>query len=95
MKGKIMEITTVLLVGLFVGWIASFLVEGQGLGTLKDILVGILGSFVGGFLLRVLGLTAYGLWGSLMMSVVGAVVFLFIVELLTRPRPYRKSLDDF
>lgn len=86
-----MNIIVFLLVGLLAGWIASGLVEGQGLGTLGDMLVGIIGAFVGGFIFNIFGLTAYGFWASLVMSVIGASVFLFVVRLFSGSR---KSLGQ-
>jgi len=78
-----MNIVGFLLVGLFAGWIASFIVEGHGLGPLGDMIVGVVGAFFGGFIFNSFGLTAYGFWGSLGMSVIGAVVFLFVIGLFT------------
>lgn len=79
-----MNIIAFLLIGLFAGWIASSLIQGHGLGTPGDIIVGVIGAFVGGFVFDIFGITTYGFWGSLGMSVVGALVFLFIVGLFTR-----------
>ena len=78
-----MNIIAFLLVGLIAGWIAGSIVEGHGLGTLGDIVVGIVGAFVGGFIFDIFGITAYGFWGSLGMAVVGATVFLFIIGMFT------------
>lgn len=80
-----MGIVAFLIVGLIAGWVASLLVEGHGLGTLGDLIVGVIGALVGGFIFNILGVTAYGFWGSVGMSVVGASVFLFIVGLFARP----------
>jgi uncharacterized membrane protein YeaQ/YmgE (transglycosylase-associated protein family) len=73
-----------LLIGLVVGWLAGILVKGRGFGVLGDILVGIVGAFVGGFLAGVFGIQPVTGLGALAMSVVGAVVVLAIVKAVRR-----------
>ena len=74
-----------LVVGLVAGWLASAVVGG-GFGLIGDIVVGIVGAFVGGFLFRTLGLgTPFGgLAGSIFVAFVGAVVLLLCLRLLRR-----------
>jgi uncharacterized membrane protein YeaQ/YmgE (transglycosylase-associated protein family) len=80
-----------LLVGLFAGWLSGQILNGQGYGLLKDILIGIVGAFVGGFIFNVFGITAYGLLGDVVMSVVGAISFLLVVNMITGTlRPTRR-----
>ncbi len=80
-----MHIITFLLIGLFAGWIASQLVDGQGRGAIGNIVIGILGAFVGGFIFETLGVNAYGFWGNVAMSAVGAVTLLVVLGALVRP----------
>ncbi len=80
-----MNILAFLLVGLLAGWIASVLMEGHGLGALGDIIVGIIGAILGGMIFNLFGVYTYGFWPSVGMSVVGAVVFLFLLGLFTTP----------
>ncbi len=87
-----MNILVFLVVGLFAGWIASSLVKGHGLGTLRDVIVGIIGALVGGFIFNIFGITAYGFWGSLGMSIIGAMVFLFIISVLNGSHSSTKQL---
>lgn len=84
-----MHIITFLFIGLCAGWIASHVVDGHGRGTIGNIVIGILGAFVGGFIFEALGVHAYGLWGSIAMSAVGAVTLLVLLGVLFRPS--RKS----
>lgn len=74
-----------LLVGLISGWLASLIV-GRGGGILWDILVGILGAYVGGHLFHWLGLRVplRGLPGTILVAVVGAVVFLLVLRFVLR-----------
>ena len=61
------------------------LVKGTGLGLFRDILLGIVGSVVGGWLFQTLGLTiGGGIIGALIPPVVGAVLVLLIVKAVRR-----------
>ena len=74
-----------LLIGAVAGWLAGQLMRGGGFGLLGNIIVGIIGAFVGGFLFSLVGLSAgSGLVGSLITAVVGAAVLLFIVGLFKK-----------
>ena len=84
-----MNIVAFLLVGLIAGWLAGKIVEGHGLGAGLDIVVGVVGAFIGGLLSdRVIG-TTYGLWGSIAIATLGAIILLVIARLIgagtTRP----------
>ncbi len=74
-----------IIVGGIAGWLASLLVQGTGLGIVGDVIVGIVGAFIGGFVLSLLlpgtfGLTGFNL-GSLIVAFIGAVILLFVVKL--------------
>ena len=77
-----------IVLGLVAGFIASKLVNKAGDGMILDILLGIVGAVVGGWLFHAFGMT--GVTGfnaySLIVAVVGAVVFLIIYHALFRRR---------
>ena len=60
------------------------LLKGGGFGLLGNIIVGVIGAVVGGFLFGLLGMAAGGLLGSIVTATVGAVVLLFLVGLLKK-----------
>jgi len=71
-----------LIVGAIAGWLAGQIMKGSGYGLLVNIILGIVGAFVGSWLFGVLGISvASGLVGSLITAVIGAVVILFIASL--------------
>ena len=79
-----MSLITYLIIGLLAGWIASHLMEGRGFGLLGDIIIGIIGAFIGGYIFSWLGIAAGGFIGNLVMSAIGAIVLLFVVNLFRR-----------
>jgi uncharacterized membrane protein YeaQ/YmgE (transglycosylase-associated protein family) len=58
--------------------------KGGGFGLIGDIVVGVLGSFLGGWLLPKLGLSIGGDFGGFITAVIGAVILLFIVRLIKK-----------
>ena len=79
-----MDLLTWCIVGLVAGILASLVMGGTGYGLIGDIIIGIVGAFVGGWLFRQLGVTAPfgGLAGVIFVAFVGAVVLLFVLKLL-------------
>ncbi len=69
-----------LIIGAIAGWLAGTLVKGRGFGIIVDIIVGIVGAFIGSWVFGLLGLTAWGLLGQLCMASVGAVILLVIIK---------------
>jgi uncharacterized membrane protein YeaQ/YmgE (transglycosylase-associated protein family) len=83
-----MSILAWLVVGLVAGWIGSMIVNRGGEGLIMDIVLGVVGAFVGGFLFNMLGHT--GVTGiniySIFVAAVGAVVVLVITHAVFRRR---------
>jgi uncharacterized membrane protein YeaQ/YmgE (transglycosylase-associated protein family) len=72
-------------VGLIAGWLASAVV-GDGYGLVGDIVIGVVGAFVGGYLFRALHVVSpfAGLAGRIFVAFVGALVLLLALRLLHR-----------
>lgn len=73
-----------IVIGLFSGFIAGRIMRGGGFGLLANLLVGIVGGVLGGWVFGLFGFEATGLLGSLVTSVVGAVLFLWIASLFSK-----------
>ena len=71
-----------LVIGLLAGWIAGRLTKGSGFGLVGNLVLGVVGAFVGGLLFWVLGLTAQNLIGQIVTAVIGAIVFLYVAAKL-------------
>ena len=85
-----MEIETILLwavIGLIAGWLASAIVGG-GYGVIGDIVVGVVGAFLGGILFRAFGVASPfgGIAGTIFIAFIGAIVLLVLLRLITRAR---------
>lgn len=80
-----MEFLWFILVGLVAGWLAGMVMKGGGFGLIGDIVVGVVGAVLGGFLFRFLGFsTGKGLAGAIVVATVGAVVLIFLLRLIKR-----------
>lgn len=82
-----MDLLYILIIGAVSGWLAGMLMGGNSGGLLWDIILGIVGSFVGGWLLAKLGVSLR--LGSptvnlIVTSVIGAAVVLFVAGLLRK-----------
>src|ERR1017187_449757 len=82
--GATMWLIWTILIGILAGFLAGQIVKGHGMGVLVDLVVGVVGSVLGGWIFTLLGLGAYGLIGQLIMAVIGAVVLLLLVRALKR-----------
>jgi uncharacterized membrane protein YeaQ/YmgE (transglycosylase-associated protein family) len=79
------SIIIMIIVGAIAGWLAGKIVRGAGFGLIWDIVIGIIGAFIGVWLLTRLGVMPFsGFFGSIVNATIGAVVLLFIVGLVRR-----------
>lgn len=73
-----------IVIGVLAGWIAEKLMKRDH-GLLTNLLVGVVGSFIGAFLAeRVFNLAYAGWWASLAVSTAGAILLLFLLGLIRR-----------
>jgi len=61
--------------------------KGSGFGLVGDLVVGVIGSFIGVWLFGLLHISAGGIIGLLIASVVGALLLLYLVRIVRRSRP--------
>lgn len=77
------------LIGLAAGFLAGLIMRGKGFGFIGNLIVGIVGAVLGGWLFGVLNIERWlphGLVGSLITATAGAVVLLFLIGLIFRKR---------
>lgn len=75
-----------IVIGLIAGWIAGHVTRGRGFGCIVDVILGLIGAVIGGWIFTKLGIVAWGFWGSLASAVVGAVVLVAIARLFSGSR---------
>jgi uncharacterized membrane protein YeaQ/YmgE (transglycosylase-associated protein family) len=73
-----------LLIGLIAGWLASRIMRAGPFGLVGDLIVGVVGAFIGGWLFGLIGISAGGVLGSLVTALVGAIVLLYVLRLIKR-----------
>ena len=72
------NLIVLLLVGLIAGFLASKVMTGSGMGLIWDIVVGVLGAFLGGWLAGLVGIAVGGLLAEIIVAFIGAVILLFV-----------------
>ena len=77
-------------IGAAAGWLAGQFMRGHGFGLLGDIIVGVIGAFLGGYLWPSGLALGGGLLGRLIVAVIGAVLLLFVVRLFSGRRAGRR-----
>lgn len=73
-----------LLIGAIAGWLAGQIMKGGGYGLVGDIIVGIIGAFVGGWLFGRLGIAAGGIIGMIIAATVGAIILIALLRMIKR-----------
>jgi uncharacterized membrane protein YeaQ/YmgE (transglycosylase-associated protein family) len=81
-----MNVLVFLFIGLIAGFLASKVLSGKGLGILADIVVGIIGSFIGAWLASLDGISIGGFLGQVVVAFVGAIILLLILHMVTGRR---------
>ncbi|MCE2869673.1 MAG: GlsB/YeaQ/YmgE family stress response membrane protein [Gammaproteobacteria bacterium] len=79
-----MNLIIFLVIGALAGWLAGVIMKGGGFGLIGNIVVGVVGAFLGGWLLPKLGVSIGGDFGGFITAVIGAVILLFIVRLIKK-----------
>jgi len=80
-----MGIVWFILIGLAAGFLAGWLTKGSGFGWVGNLVVGVVGAFISGYIIfPLLGLKTEGLIGSLIAATIGAVVLLLILGFISK-----------
>ncbi len=80
------SLLVILFVGLVAGWLAGEIMRGYGFGLIGDIVIGIVGAFIGDWLLPRLGIhLGVGLLAAIVNATIGAVVLLLLIRLVRGP----------
>jgi uncharacterized membrane protein YeaQ/YmgE (transglycosylase-associated protein family) len=78
-----------LLIGLVAGFLAGKVMKGSGYGLIGDLVIGVVGAFLGGWIFGLLHIAAGGLLGLLVTAFVGAVVLVWLLRMIKRRNPLK------
>ncbi|MDF7798641.1 GlsB/YeaQ/YmgE family stress response membrane protein [Pontiellaceae bacterium B1224] len=74
-----------LIIGGVAGWLAGLIMKGRGLGLVGNIVVGVVGAFLGGWLFGLLEISIGGKWlGPIVTALVGSLILLFAIGLIKK-----------
>jgi len=79
-----MEFVWFILIGLVAGWLAGVIMKGGGYGVVGDIVVGVIGALIGGWLFTRMGGASVGLLGAIVVATIGAIILIFLLRLVKR-----------
>ena len=79
------SLLVILLVGVVAGWLAGQIVQGTGFGLIGDMAIGVVGAFIGDWMLPRLGIhLGEAIVGAVINATVGAIVLLLVIRLIRR-----------
>jgi uncharacterized membrane protein YeaQ/YmgE (transglycosylase-associated protein family) len=73
-----------ILIGIAAGWLAGQIMKGGGYGLVGDLIVGVIGALLGGWLFGLAGIAAGGLIGQLVVATIGAIVLILVLRLIKK-----------
>jgi uncharacterized membrane protein YeaQ/YmgE (transglycosylase-associated protein family) len=79
-----MRILLWIISGLVAGWLTGLVMKGRGYGLLGNLVIGLLGGVIGGWLFSLFGLAARGWLGEIVVALIGGVVLVAIARFLRR-----------
>jgi uncharacterized membrane protein YeaQ/YmgE (transglycosylase-associated protein family) len=86
-RGLFMSIVVWLFIGLVAGFLGSKIVNKTGEGAIRDIILGLIGAVVGGFLFSLIGYQGGGLGMTILVATIGAIVVLVLFHMIAgKPR---------
>jgi uncharacterized membrane protein YeaQ/YmgE (transglycosylase-associated protein family) len=75
-----------LVVGLIAGWLAGRVMKGSGYGIILDIVLGLVGAVIGGFLFGQIVTGDAGFWGSIVVAFIGACILVAVARFMAPGR---------
>jgi len=80
----IISLIIFLAVGALAGWLAGNITRGSGFGFMGNVIVGIVGALLGGFVFGLFDITTGGLLGAIIMATIGAVLLLYLINVVRK-----------
>ena len=77
------SLLVIIFVGIVAGWLAGLIIQGTGFGLIGDLVIGIIGAFIGDWMLPRLGIhLGFGLVSAIINATIGAIVLLVIIRVV-------------
>lgn len=73
-----------IIIGLIAGWLAGLITKGRGFGLFGNLIIGVVGAFIGSQLIHLFGLSSYGFAASLATATLGALALLYLANLISK-----------
>jgi len=81
---SLVNLAIFLAIGLLAGWVASQLIKGRSLGILWNLIIGVIGSYLGYFLAGLLGLGSGNLIGQIAIAIGGSLLLLILIGFIKK-----------
>jgi len=81
-----MGLIGLLIVGAIASWLATTVLKKEGYGLWANLVIGILGAFIGGWLFRLIGFDAWGIVANLIVAFIGALILLWVIDFLKKKK---------
>ncbi len=81
---SLVNLAIFLAIGLLAGWVASQLIKGRSLGILWNLIIGVVGSYLGYFLAGLLGLGSGNLIGQIAIAIGGSLLLLILIGFIKK-----------
>jgi len=85
------NVVAFLVIGLIAGWLAARIMKRRTRRALHYLLLGVIGSLIGGFVFDLVGLKAVGMLGNIVMATAGLIALIYLLNALTNEQPRRRS----
>ena len=86
------SLIVIILVGVIAGWLAGQIVQGTGFGLINDLVIGVIGAFIGDWLLPRLGVhLGYGTLAAIANATIGAILLLLVLRLVRGRGRWRRG----
>ena len=78
------NLVIIILIGLAAGWLAGKVIKGSSFGLLANLVIGVSGAIIGGYIFEFLGISTPGTLGVLISAIVGSIVLLYVIQVLKK-----------
>jgi uncharacterized membrane protein YeaQ/YmgE (transglycosylase-associated protein family) len=78
------NLVLIVLIGLAAGWLAGKVIKGSSFGLLGNLIIGVAGAIIGGYIFEFLGIPTPGMLGVLVSAILGSVVLLYVIQTIKK-----------